>query len=95
MANVVITSDFETVFVSFNDFSAASGLTKASYRRADIKGVFMPVDNTHVVVEMSDKSRFEITDDNTYTGAMVVDSVDAVSPIDLDDLFDAIRALQL
>lgn len=93
MANLVITSTAITVKVIFNDYSEATNMKSANFRRNDIAEVVEHHNADYVTVIMLDGNDFDISW-TSHVHAMVVDSIDGVAPTSNDDLTVKLEALQ-
>lgn len=93
MANIVITSTATTVGVDFGVYASVADMDKASFRRDEMSEVIKTFGADHVTVVMLDGNDFDLSY-TTGTNAMVVDTVDGVTPTDNNDLYDKIVVLQ-
>lgn len=96
MANIVVTSDTEKIFVQFNDYSLTVGYVEGYFNRNNIESVQLRSDSLSVMVTMNSSSEIKMWDlvySSPGTGQMIVDSVNGTSPIDNEHLQDLIAAL--
>ena len=89
MANVVITTDAERIYFTFNDYSDEAGMVSGNWPKEDVS-VEMNIGNTDIFlfVDAENAGRLSFS---AGTDLMVVDSVDAVAPVsnvDLKSLLD-------
>lgn len=94
MPNLIITSDAIQVHVDFGDYTSLVHYHDVSFRRADIAIVDLAESDVFVKVVMANGDRFDVSF-NTTQGALIVDSINAVSPTSNADLRTKINALVL
>lgn len=97
MANVVVTSDSVRIFVAFNDLAGSPDINtqKTTYPRATLAQVSVPYSESYLIVKMVSgdyKEEWHVAP-TAAPGVLPIDSVDGVTPTDLDDLYDLIGAL--
>jgi hypothetical protein len=93
MANLVITSTASTVVVDFGIYARFSNIKKASFRRDEISEIIECNGGVHITIEMLDGNSFDVSF-NKAGKAMIVDTIDGVTPTDNDNLFDILHLLQ-
>jgi len=93
MANITITKPDTFIMVDFGAYyPSAIAFSKASYNPIEIIKVYLYSD--HIDVRESDGKRWRVkTSTETYSGALIVDTVLGVAPTDLEDLYNKIIAL--
>jgi hypothetical protein len=84
MANIVITSTTNTIQASFNDYSSVVGLDKGAWSKEWI--ISFQLVGSYIKVHIQDEKEFLVSH-NGASGSLIVDSVDNVSPTDLNDLY--------
>lgn len=90
MANLVITTDSERIYIDFGVYSAAAGMVSGNWAKSDMS-IEMNIGNTDIFLFATAENVGRLS----YiagTKLMVVDSVDAVAPVsngDLKTLLDA------
>jgi len=94
MANIVITSDTDYVYVEFGDFLPASGWGHAKYKRINIEIVGCATDHVIVLMDSGLAYKLALTPSEGMSGAVgIVATVDGNAPDDLANLFSMIKAL--
>lgn len=92
MANVVFQSHHDTIFISFNDLSAAADTEKSKWRKDALVCVFLKP-NGATVVRTLYKQDFTFTFNGGVAGSLPVDSVDGVQPTDNAHLYALISGI--
>lgn len=92
MPNTVITSTTNSIKVVFNDDSSKVGFDKGAWAKSSVRA--FKLHSNHISAETSDAVGRWIMDDGTNSiGALIIDTVDGVSPSGLSDLYDKLVAL--
>lgn len=92
MANIVVTSTTNAIKVVFND-ETQFGMVKGTFAKDSISTATLTASTVNIV--MDNGFEWQVTHDsgNTEPSIGIVDSVDAVAPSSLSDLYDKISAL--
>jgi hypothetical protein len=97
MANIVVTSDAVRIFVEFNDLAGSPDINtkRTTYPRATLAQVSEPFTELYLIVKMVSgdyKEEWCVAHD-AAPGVLPIDSVDGVTPTDLDHLYSLLGAL--
>lgn len=91
MANIVITTTANKVYVDFGIYSTAMiGATKGSYNRSKI--AYCLNFTTYIVMYVDGIGEFQLTHDGSV-GTMQIDSVDGVTPSSVANLYDLLKVI--
>jgi hypothetical protein len=98
MANIVMTSTTNTVKCDNGIYAGtqnALGLVmkKVAFRKDEIFRIGLAPSDAYVIVEFKSKTSFFLLNFDGATGAMQVDSIDAVAPTSNSDLYDKLVTL--
>jgi hypothetical protein len=74
-----------------DDSSKTGGATKGTFNKVNIEYIYLHSD--HVEVVAGNASRWIVTDDTNSLGALIIDTVNAVAPTSISDLYDKLVAL--
>lgn len=85
MANIVITSEIDLVFVDFGDYAGSNVPQKRIYNKKRLYSITLEPNNTYVYIIIEGEAQLNLSYQTT-TGCMIVDSVDGVQPNDNEDL---------
>lgn len=77
------------VEVTFNDMATITGFDKAAFRRSALDEVQLTP--SYVVVKLDNGDIWKVSKDGAEN-TLPIDTVDAVTPTDLSDLYDKIKA---
>lgn len=91
MPNLVVTSTTDAIKVDFGDYSGSIGYSKGTWPKKVIE--LIRLNTNHIEMISPDNPRWIISHTSNSIGALIVDSVDAVAPSSLSDLYDKISAL--
>lgn len=92
MANLVITSTATAIAVEFNDMASTAGLIRGKWPRAHILSIGLHY-SANIVEVVTRSGEKWIVSHTTTNGALIVDSVDGVAPVDTANLYTLIAAL--
>lgn len=87
MANLVITSDDNRIYIVFNDMSARAGMTSGDWSK-DAISVSLNISNTDLFFSAINEQQWRFG----YNTQLIVDSIDGVAPIDNSDLYTKLQA---
>ena len=98
MANVDVVKSGNSLKVNFGQYSTHPKIssTKRSYHVDNLTEIDLK--DSHVLVYMGVTQEFwKLTNDATYSGNefFIIDSIDAVQPVSLDDLYEKLTALRV
>lgn len=89
MAKTVITSTANSIKVVFNDDSIKVGMTQGTWRKDEIASFQLHSGNIKAVTRGGQDWDMH----NSSDSFLVIDSVDAVAPSSLSDLYDKLNVL--
>jgi len=84
MANIVITTDSERIYIAFNDYSDEAGMASGNWAKEDVS-VEMNIGNTDIFLYTEGENLGRLSF-NAGTDIMVVDTVDGAAPSSNADL---------
>lgn len=91
MPNTAITSTASVISLVFNDDNSITGYDKGTYRIDHIVEVELRSD--HVLLVLAVTHRLQLSYSANTKNYLLVDTVNAVAPTSLSDLYDKIVAL--
>lgn len=90
MANITIITSANTITAKFNDYSTLLERTEGCWRKENIS--FHNSNNFIEVNIVGEKTWFVSFNGNSMdTPTFQIDSIDGISPIDMQDLFDKLK----
>ena len=93
MANVIMTSDSNKITVEYNDTVVLSGFNEATINRSAITSVSIKEDSGVVELWLDNDEVYNFSYDNLTIP--IVDSLDGITIVDLQDLYDKLRTLAM
>ena len=92
MANIVITSSTDFIYVDFGVYATNVGFIKGAWRKDKIIHFALTVGNTAVIADTLSGGKFDFSW-VASGGNLVVDLVNGIAPISNPDLYDKLVAL--
>ena len=90
MANIQLTTTTNSIKVDFGVYSSGLSISKGSWRKDEVASITL--NDNHVYMQMKDGIEWPLNYDAQSKG-FTVDTVDAVAPTGLSDLYTKLSAM--